>query len=173
MFPFLRMAKVVGAATARAPLAPLDESVVSFRVWPGDLDNNGHMNNGRFLTMMDLGRWDIVTRTGLLKVLVKRRMYPVVSAATIRYRRSLDAFQRYELRTRILGWDDKGFYVEHRFEREGETHALAVIKGVFLGPAGKVAPADIVELMQPGTPSPPLPAWVATWERALGEMRSG
>lgn len=177
MFPFLRLARVFALAPARARIDPMGESVVSFRVMPGDLDQNRHLNNGRYLTMMDLGRFDLIARSGLTRELVKRRWYPVVRAATIRFRRPLDAFQRYDLRTRILAWDDEGFYVEQRFERAGSVLAIAVIKGIFLGPAGKVAPAELAELVAPGMPSPELPAWVAAWDasqRALAEeLRQG
>ena len=52
----------------RRSLDPLDESVLKFRVWPTDLDVNFHMNNGRYLTIMDLGRVDLMLRTGLGKM---------------------------------------------------------------------------------------------------------
>ena len=38
----------------RGSLDLLGESVLSFRVMPGDLDVNLHMNNGRYLTLMDM-----------------------------------------------------------------------------------------------------------------------
>ena len=45
----------------------LDESAVGFRVLPGDLDVNVHLNNGRYLALMDLGRFDLLIRGGLLR----------------------------------------------------------------------------------------------------------
>lgn len=177
MFPFLRLARVFATAPARPKVEPLGESVVSFRVLPGDLDQNRHLNNGRYLTMMDLGRFDLIARMGLTAELVKRRWYPVVRAATIRYRRPIDAFQRYQLRTRIVGWDDDGFYIEQRFERGGSVYALGLIKGTFLGPKGKLAPKELVDLVAPGTPAPSLPAWVQKWDESqqmlASELRSG
>jgi len=170
VFPFLRLGKVLAVARTRAPLAPLDDSVIELRVWPGDLDQNRHLNNGRYLTMMDLGRFDLVTRTGLMKHLVRNRWSPVVTAATIRFRRPIDAFRSYQLRTRILAWDEQGFFLEQRFERDGNVHAAAVIKGVFLGREGKIPAARIVGLVAPGTRSPELPAWVATWDRSQAEL---
>lgn len=170
MFPFFRLGRVVAAARLRAPLGPLEDSVITLRVSPGDLDQNRHLNNGRYLTMMDLGRFDLVARTGLLKHLLAERWYPVVTAASIRFRRPLDAFQRYQLRTRIVGWDEQGFFLEQRFERDGNVHAIAVIKGVFLGRAGKVPTASLVERIAPGTRAPALPEWVATWDRSQQEL---
>lgn len=177
MFPFGRLARVLATAPARARLGPFEDSVLAFRVWPGDLDQNRHLNNGRYLTMMDLGRFDLLGRMGLMSALMKRRWYPVVTGATIRYRRSIDAFERYQLRTRIVGWDAQGFFLEQRFERDGNVHAVAVIKGTFLGPEGKVSPADVAALVSPGTPSPPLPEWIAAWDRSqqmlAAQLRAG
>lgn len=177
MFPFLRLARVLASAPARPRIPPLGESVVSFRVLPGDLDQNRHLNNGRYLTMMDLGRFDLIARSGLAGELLKRRWYPVVRAATVRFRQPLDAFQRYDLRTRVVGWDDDGFYLEQRFERGASVRALGLIKGTFLGPEGKVAPATIAALLAPGMAAPKLPAWIETWERSqqllAEELRRG
>jgi len=166
VFPFLRLGKVLATARARPPLGLLDDSVIELRVLPGDLDQNRHLNNGRYLTMMDLGRFDLVVRSGLMRHLLRERWYPVVAAATIRFRRPLDAFQTYALRTRLLGWDETGFFLEQRFERGETVCAVAVIKGVFLGPDGKVPTARLVERVAPGTPSPELPRWVALWDES-------
>lgn len=134
---------------------------------PTDLDNNNHLNNGRYLTLMDLGRWDLVVRTGLLRALLQHKWHPVVGAATIRFRRSLDPFQRFELKTRILGWDERDFYIEQRFERDGEVHAVGLIRGVFLGKEGRVPLAAILAAAGSEAASPPLPEWVETWRAAL------
>lgn len=166
MFPYARWLKVLVQSRTRPALAPFEDSVTSFRVWPGDLDQNRHMNNGRYLAIMDLGRWDLMGRNGLLRVLLRRRWYPVVHSATIRYRRSLDPFWRFDLRTRILAWDESSFFLEQRFERAGELHAVGVIRGVFLGREGKVAPQQVVDEMAPGLASPPLPAWVEAWAKS-------
>ena len=52
-------------------LDPLGRSIVSFRVWPNDLDINIHMNNGRYLTIMDIVRKRIDQRVERLIFVVK------------------------------------------------------------------------------------------------------
>ena len=52
----------------------LEESVVRFRVWPNDLDTNLHMNNGRYLTLMDLGRLDLLLRNGSVRHRAREQM---------------------------------------------------------------------------------------------------
>ena len=122
----LRLIRVLLTAVCRPPLGILDESVVTFRVWPTDLDLNGHMNNGRYLTLMDLGRIDLMARSGLARVALRRGWRPVVGSATIRFHRALKLFHRYELKTRVVGWDAKWFYIEQRFEREGAVAAFGL-----------------------------------------------
>ncbi|HEV7802848.1 MAG TPA: thioesterase family protein, partial [Burkholderiales bacterium] len=85
----------------------LDESRVSFRVMPNDCDINLHMNNGHYLSFMDLGRVHLVTQVGLLRLVVKNRWKPVLAAAEINFIRSLAPLQKFELVTRVVTWDDK------------------------------------------------------------------
>ena len=162
---FFRMLKVLLAAVLGSRLAPLGESVVPFRVWPNDLDTNLHMNNGRYLTIMDLGRLDLMIRTGLGAVILKRRWQPMVGAAVIRFRRGLGPFERYDLKTRIVGWDEKWFWIEHRYERAGEVVALGAVKGLFRNPTGNVPTAEVLAVLGV-TEAPPIPEWILAWRHA-------
>src|SRR5690606_32362454 len=87
-------------------------SRLSFHVLPLDLDTNGHMNNGRYLTLMDLGRMDLILRSGLWRAVLANKWTPVLSAATIRYRRELRLFRRFRLDSRIVAWSDSWFVME-------------------------------------------------------------
>src|SRR5665213_2837054 len=107
----LRMIRVLLMARWRSRVQPLDETSLSFRVWPTDVDVLMHMNNGRYLTLMDLGRADGIIRSGVHSILKGRDWYPVVASEAIRFRESLPMFARFEIRTRSLGWDDKSFYL--------------------------------------------------------------
>ena len=160
---WLRFAAVLIIAFFRRSLNPLDESILTFRVWPTDLDVNGHMNNGRYLTIMDLGRADLMVRTGLGRMALTRRWAPLVGSATIRFRRSLTPFQRYHLKSRILCWDEKWFFIEQRFERHGEPIASGVVKGLLRGRTGNVPTAEVLESLKIAIPSPEMPSAVRTW----------
>lgn len=163
IFRFLR---VLLAGLRRSRLCLLEESSVRFRVLPNDLDVNIHMNNGRYLALMDLGRMDLIARMGILGPMLRRRWRPVVGSLMTRFRRPLNPFQNYDLQTRVLGWDEKWFYMEQRFERGGETAAIAIVKGLFLCPDGRVSPAEVVALTDEAIDSPPLPAAIAEWQDA-------
>src|SRR5687768_14645258 len=83
----------------KPPIGPLDEASFAMRVWPNDLDLNVHMNSGRYVSMMDIGRVEILGRMRVLWKVFGRGWRPMVGASTIRYRRSLLPFQRFIVRT--------------------------------------------------------------------------
>ncbi|KAG1647621.1 hypothetical protein GQR58_030448 [Nymphon striatum] len=47
----------------------MDETRMHLHVLPTDLDIAVHMNNGRYLTLADLGRWDMMIRNGFWKTM--------------------------------------------------------------------------------------------------------
>lgn len=130
---WIRLLWVLLATLWRGSLDPrTGVSRLSFRVQPHDLDLNLHMNNGRYLTIMDLGRIDLVLRTGLWRPLWKNRWSPIVSAAAIRYRRELRPFEGYQLVTRILAWTDTTAVMQQTFvASDGRVAARALVKAGF------------------------------------------
>lgn len=114
--------------------APFGASRLTFRCWPHDCDTNLHMNNGRYLTLADLGRTDLLLKTDLWKLVLKEGLQPMLSGSMIRYRREIRPFQRFWLESRILCWRGTSFVMEHRFQiigKNGEeiTAALALVRG--------------------------------------------
>ena len=152
----------------RRPLDPLEPSILRFRVWPNDLDLNLHMNNGRFLSLMDLGRFDLTFRTGLGRAMLRNRWKPLVGGITMRYRRSLEPFDRYELHTRLLGWDAKWVFLEQRFLKRGELAAEGVVRALFRGRGGNVPTDEVLRQMGYEGPSPDLPESVRRWADGCG-----
>ncbi|KQP29700.1 thioesterase [Methylobacterium sp. Leaf104] len=128
---WLRLLWLVATAWRRPRLAlPLGVSRLGFRVWPHDLDTSLHMNNGRYWTLMDLGRADLMLASGLWRSVLRRRWTPVVSAGQIRFRRELRPFQAFDLETRLAHWDETRFVIEHRLviRKTGTVAAIALVQ---------------------------------------------
>ncbi len=131
---WLRVLHLVVASFFRARLNPAEDvSRLAFRVWPHDLDTSLHMNNGRYWTLMDLGRTDIMIRSGLWRAILKRGWVPVVNAGQIRFRRELRLFQPFTVETRILTWSEGHVVMEHRLvskTRDGSPvlNAIALVR---------------------------------------------
>lgn len=132
----------------RTRVQMLDSASLMLRCWPTDLDINLHMNNGRYLTLMDLGRLDLVARTGLLKTMLKRRWRPVLGAAQIRFLKPIGPGQLFRLESRVLDWEGKWFNMEQRFYVGGALAAEAKVKALFLGPAGSVPAEEVLQALK-------------------------
>ena len=158
----VRLALVLFGASRRGRLGAFDLSTVGMRVWPNDLDVQMHMNNGRYLSIMDLGRIDLLVRSGFFREARRRGWFPLVGAATIEYRRPLRAFERYDLTTRLLGWDDRWFYLEQRFTRVDKLVAVATVKAMIRGATGAVSTAEAGGAIGFASPSPALPKECST-----------
>jgi acyl-CoA thioesterase FadM len=141
----------------------LDDSRVCFRVLPNDCDINLHMNNGRYLSFMDLGRVHLLGQIRLLPLIFRNRWMPVLAAAEINFIRSLRPFQKFELVTRVVTWDDKYVYMEQLFEVRGDIYAHAFVKGLFLGADGRVSNASVLALLGYAGEAPQMPEELRIW----------
>ena len=98
---------------------------------------------------MDLGRTDLTLRSGFYKVLTQNKIYPVLGSEVIRFRKSLQLFQAFEIHTDLLYWDEKYFYLQQRFVVKGDVYASAIVKARFLRKSGGgVDPIEIFKLLQ-------------------------
>lgn len=146
---------------------------LDLRVLPNDLDFNMHMNNGRYLTLMDLGRLDLILRSGLLKMMLKQKSVPILAASQIRYRLSLDPFQKYTLRTQILCWDEKWVYIEQRFLKGKDVAAIGLVKGCFFDQRHKktVPTSELLHEIGYDGPSPETPPHITEWQNAENSLK--
>jgi len=146
------------------PNKPLFEpGRLRFRVWPNDCDLNLHLNNGRYLTFMDLGRIHLIAQIGFLRALLRRRWTPVLSAAEINYIRPLRPLQTFELVTRMLTWDEHYYYIEQRFMAHGRLCAVGLVKGLFLHGRRRVESRAVLDMLGLDQLPPDLPEAVRRW----------
>jgi acyl-CoA thioesterase FadM len=155
-------------------LGVLDEDRLSMRVMPTDIDLNLHMNNARYLSIMDYARTHLLARTRLLEHILRSRWQPLVGAAWLTYRRSLPLFAGFTLTSRMVCWDDRWFYIEQSFTGRDGLAALGWIKGVLRDAKGIVDPQSVIEAVAPGIISPPIPEAIDTWNELTREkLQSG
>ena len=167
MLLFFRFAVILFLSRFRRRIGGLDESVVRFTALPNDCDLNFHLNAGRFISFMDIARVELLGRMRILSKMVRRGWRPVVGGMTVRYRRSILPFERFDIRSRVIGWDEKWFYIEHVVEKDGLLCAIGHMRTLIRKRDGKVAPQEVIELMGvAGLMSPELPDFVQRWRDA-------
>ena len=172
MYPFGRMMKEMFLQRRALRIGLLDLHRSWHRCWPWDLDPWMELNNGRTLTLYDLGRVPSMLRTGLVDLLKKAGCGITVAGATVRYRQRIRVFERVEMRTRVLGWDDRFFYMEQGIWSQGRcaNHILLRLaafrdKAGVGKPGGIIPPAELLTYWGECTEvhAPKLPEWVERW----------
>ena len=134
---------------------------------PTDIDILMHMNNGRYLSLFDLGRWDLLVRTGFWDTMRAHDWYAVVSAETVTFRKSLQLWQRFDVESRMLGHDDRGVYMEHRVVVDGEVYTRAIVRSRMMRKSGGTLPHDeLFAVIGAMDGMPEVEPWVRDWAAA-------
>ena len=145
MHLLLRTLLLLFRSARRRPLTVWDSASLPLRVLPTDIDIAMHVNNGMYLSLMDLGRFDLMVRSGVWKRMRRRGWSPVVAAETISFRKSLQLWQEYTIETRVIGLDAKAIFFEQRMVADGEIYARAYIATRLVTKAGPVSQEQIVD----------------------------
>lgn len=165
MYPYLRLGLEILLAR-RAPPLPIYGVHVSHHVcWPWDIDPWGELNNGRTLTLYDLGRVPLAVRTGLVAALRRNGWGLAVAGSSVRYRRRVRAFQRVEMRSAYIGRDPRFLYVHQAMYRNGDPLSSVLIRGAVTSADGIVATDRVMAALGGGAALPP-PSWVSAWAEA-------
>ena len=140
MFTFIRSLKIVLQQLLKGKIDNnLEKVSLPLRVMPWDCDLNMHINNGRYLSILDLARTQLYMATGVVSLLMGRdRWGSVVVSAHIVYRRSIDIFVKYEISSRFLARTDKFLIIEHQFIVNGKPAVLCYVSVAFTDKNGIV-----------------------------------
>lgn len=171
MYPVIRLAWQL-FKHRKDPSLPLAGTHVSQHYClPWDIDLWRELNNGRTLTLYDMGRITLAGRVGLLPVLKQNRWGLTMAGAAVRYRRRIRMFERFEMRSRAIGWDARFLYLEQSmWKTDGACAGHVVYRGAVTGKCGIVPPEQVMQALNHMQASPPLPDWVQAW-LAAEDMR--
>lgn len=164
MYPFIRMTKEI-IRHRKAPSLPITGThVTRLTCWPWDIDMWAELNNGRSLTLYDLGRIPLAVRTGLVAALRRRGWGMTMAGATVRWRRRVKTFETVEMLSRVAGWDDRFIYLDQSmWKKNGDCASQAVYRSAITGPGGIVPPAEIAAELGVDPAPPEMPAWLRDW----------
>lgn len=163
MFPFFRLAKELVKFNNAPPMNMADVHVSHHICWPWDLDMFFELNNGRSLSIYDLGRLPMARRAGFLKMIRKKKWGMSMAGATVRWRHRVTLFQRFEMRSGTLGRDDRFLYLHQTMWRKGRALSSVVYRVAVTDENGIVNTQKVAEAMGIPDWNPPLPDWVEKW----------
>ena len=164
MSQLLRYLRLLASRPWRQRRDPLLVSEQHFRVMPWDCDFNFHLTNGRYPVWLDLARTRYLIEMGCTPLFVKHGWRSVLASQTLTFIREIPPLADVTLRSKVLHWDRKYLYMEHRFLVDGRLHATAIARIAMLK-GGRVrsfsAMLDAIYGNARQFESPDLPAQVA------------
>ncbi len=164
MYPFLRLGWTFFCARKMPPMNPLDMHVSQHRCRLVDCDIFGEMNNGRILTLYEMGRFQAAVRIGLWALIKKHRWGLTVAGTSIRYRKRITPFEKYETRTRIATWDERFVYVEQgMFKMNGECASNVLFRIAVILKGRAVPTQELIKALNITEPRPEPAQWVTNW----------
>ncbi|KAK2584624.1 hypothetical protein KPH14_006973 [Odynerus spinipes] len=134
-----------------------------------------HMNNARYLRELDFARMHYLDRSGMVSLMSKMGATVVLGASNTRYRRPIPLFMMYKVTTKLIHWDEKSLYFEHKFVnlRNSFIHAIALTKQTMVGL--KVPVAEFLNKIEADVPLPPLSddlkLWLESMEHSSQKLR--
>lgn len=124
--------------------APVEkERCLSFRAIPFIDTDITRMFTHSYALFMGLARWHLLFGSQFRKLALRHKWAPVTTGEIINYRRSIRAFQKFELRTRVIYWDENRFYVEQSFNVTGQMFVSALVEGLVRSPHGVLEPGEV------------------------------
>ena len=112
---------------------------------------------------MGLARWNLLFNSEFRKAALKRGWAPVTSKETIFYRRPIKMFSCVSLKTRIVYWNDRRFYLEQIFYVKNDIRAIAYVEGLIRGSKSHLNPHEAFKVMGVEKESPALPQDMKGW----------
>jgi acyl-CoA thioesterase FadM len=121
------------------------------------------LNNGRTLTIYDLGRVPLIRRVGLHSLVKENGWRFSVAGSVIRYRRRVKVFDKLKMRSRIVSWDERFLYLEQSMWRGSEATSQAVFRMAISNKKGLIPLRKVIEAFGGQLEKPDMPEWIEDW----------
>lgn len=168
MYPYLKLLFTLYKAR-KHPAITLDESsTLQLRAGLTDIDIFFELNHARYITYMELARWDHSCRIGFVTLMKKKRWAVAIGGVSIRYRRRIPFMRKFTLTTRLLCHDQRWFYFLQETHSRNRICSSALVKAGVTSREGLVPATDVLKVMGMQDWNPAMPDWVDAWIKAEG-----
>lgn len=137
---------------------------MKFWVWPTDADRR-YMNAAKYLLLMEMGRLDLMVRSGFIWRVIKENYFLPVAAAQVQYMKPVRRWRTIEAVTAISYWDDKWIYLSHELFHAGEVVAVARVRAIIKKGREVIPYAQAMRDIGHQITAKPMPAWVSAFDQ--------
>jgi acyl-CoA thioesterase FadM len=171
---YFRLIWIVVRSLFKSSIDFADKISLNLHILPNDLDINRHLNNGRYLTLLDLANIEFFIRSGVLKHALRKGFRPMLGGLIVTYRKGLSLFERCTLTMQIEAWDEHWNYFRFEF-RNSDDHlsAAGYIKGAFVSKKGIIPNKVADKIFGHGRGDCKLPPAVANWIESENAIMQG
>ena len=169
MYPFLKLSATLIRANFRSKLNIEDKSVLKLKAGITDIDMFMELNNARYFTYMELGRWDFSYRVGFVSLMKRHKWGIVIGGASVRYRRRIPFLSKFTLTTQLICHDGRWFYFLQEMHRKNKICFSALMKAGVTSKNGLVPATEVIKSMGRENWNPDIPKWVDAWIEAEGQ----
>ena len=166
MYPYIRLTKELVRQKFLKSISISEVHTYYTMCWPVDLDPWWELNNGRTLTLYDLGRISFLLRTGLKDKVVKQGWRFTVAGSSIRYRKRVTMFTLLKVNTRFIGWDERFIYFQQTMWGKTQPISSILIRSGITDTNGIVNSDQFLKIMGPEAINIDLPNWANAWSKA-------
>jgi acyl-CoA thioesterase FadM len=132
-----------------------------FRITPLDVGGQ-RLKSDRYLLLAECAQLDLIVRSGLLGRMLKNGYGFVNAAQQLTFRKSVKVFQRVELHSQVLWFDQRWVYFQHDLLVRGELCARILVKMKFKQRRQTIDPSVLL-----GQPPAQRCAAVDAWNTSL------
>jgi acyl-CoA thioesterase FadM len=143
-------------ARFKARRDPMGVHRVTYRCSLADIDPYMHMTNGRYPMNMDMGRLEFLIRSGIWERMQKEKFWLVAGTISIRFRREIKLWQKFEVTGRVITWDERWTYFEHKIFMGEELAASGIVKIAWVDKNGRLSPERVADIMSVCGAPPPM-----------------
>lgn len=131
--------------------------------WVTPLDIGSHrLKSDRYLQFAECAQLDLIVRSGLLGVMLKKRYSFVNAAQLLSFHRPVTLFSRVRVHSQVLWFDQRWVYFQHDFHAGAQLGARLLVKMKFKHGSRTIDPAVLL-----GVPPAQRSALVDSWNASL------
>ncbi|KAL2726842.1 protein THEM6-like [Vespula squamosa] len=126
-----------------------------------------HMNNARYLREIDFARFHYFVQTEAFSLMRKMGATAVLGGSSTRYRRPIPFLMMYKITTKLIYWDEKSLYFEHKFInlRNNFIHTIILTKQTTIGM--KIPLTEFLKKLEPEICLPEITQDLKLWLESM------
>ena len=162
-YPFFSLIKAYIASKFSKKVKIEDETALSMRCGFSDIDPYLEINNGRYQTLADIGRFYHGFKTGFFSSAKKNKIYFTVAGAPMKYRYRIPFGEKFKMTTKIIYVDDKRTYFLHKFIVKNQITSTLLVRTGGVKNGKLIKSEEASKIFNFNIPKAKLPLWVNDW----------